>query len=158
MRTGDEQPAPPFFPDQILRKSVGQHGAGRRGMNHVDAAILFAQSIVGRAVVEKQEIAASIRRLEQRIGRKVRDHGGHAALRKRRDRSSRIVNLLQPHLFQRNRPLQKAAGGVVGGNRERGGGDSVVGGRYIQERNRGLGFRRTQEPDLDLDRVGGKGL
>ncbi|MNU76125.1 hypothetical protein D3C71_656720 [compost metagenome] len=52
MRTINQRPAPPLFPDQILRQPVCQHAARRCRMKDVCAAILFPQPVVRGADIE----------------------------------------------------------------------------------------------------------
>ena len=73
MRADHQQPALPLLPDQILRKTVGQHRTRRCRMDHIGAAVFLAQPIVDRSGVEQHDsaVAHGIGGLQQRIRRKI---------------------------------------------------------------------------------------
>jgi hypothetical protein len=75
MGTDDEQPSQPSLEHEVLRESVGQHGPGRRRVDHVGSAVFLAKAVVDRPHVEEHEIARSIGvgYFEQRIGGKIDD-------------------------------------------------------------------------------------
>ena len=138
VRADYEEPFSPPFPDEILRQPVGQHRAGRRGVDDVGAAVLLAQPVVDRADVEEEKAAraARIGRLEQRVRRQIGDDERDAALRNGRNGGRGIVLVLEPRLLQHEMLVQELAGGVVVVDRQFGAGQAVIGGRHVEQRDR----------------------
>ena len=58
LRSGNQQPVGPLFPNQILPNRVGLHGARRRNVHDVGAAIFFSHRVVRRTDVENQRAFA----------------------------------------------------------------------------------------------------
>ena len=114
MRADHQQPALPLFPYQVLGQRVREHGARRRDMDQVGAAIDLAQPVVDRAGVEQHGSAITQRvgNLQQRVGGQV---GNDVAVTvgQRRRRLDGIVAIAKPNLFQGKMLIKELAGGVV---------------------------------------------
>ena len=152
MRTHDQEPSPPILPRKILSQPIGQHRPSRRGVDHVCAAILFAQSVVDSTGIEQYDSArpAGIRRLEKRVGRKIGDDEGNAAIRQGERYGCRVVPFCELHLLQRKALFEKPARRIVIFNSKLSAGHAVVLRRHFNQGDRCFWFRTPQIPDFDL--------
>ncbi len=159
MRALHQQPAFPLFPDQILCHRVGQHRARRRDVDHIAAAILLAQAVVGRPCIQEDRAAVPdrVRRFQHGVGRQVRDDECDLATGEGACRGGRIFIALQANLIERKALVEKPAGGVVVLDREASAGDTVVLGGLHGERQRGFDPGTAEIADLDLGEVGSEG-
>ena len=156
VRADHEQPAAPLFPHQILRETVGEHRAGRRDVDHVGAAVLLAQPLVGRSDVEQQQppLAAGIGRREQGIRGKVGEHEGNVLLGEIRGRGTRIVLAGESHFLKIEMLVEEFSGRIVVLDAEPGSGQAVVGGRHVEQRNGLLVPGPMQITDMEFGRIG----
>ena len=95
MRALDQQPFAPLLPDEILREPVGQHGARRRDMNDIGAAVFLAQTLVGRGDVEEQRALGfrAFARREQAVGGEIGDDQPRALVAERVDGRGGVARL-----------------------------------------------------------------
>ena len=126
-------------------------------MDHIGAAVLFAQAVVCRARIEKEKIVRRVGCLEQRVGRQIGDDDRYAPTGQRRHCGGRILGLLEPNLLKQELLVEEFAGRVVVLNREPRAGEAVILGGHVEQRDRGLAFRHTQVGDLDLERTRKRG-
>ena len=125
-------------------------------MDQVGAAVFLAQPVVSRAGIEQKNAAPAPRigGLEQRVRRQVGDDERNTAPRKVLDRGGRIVGILQPYVLEREALVEEFSGRIVVLDRQPGARDTVIGGRNIEQRDRGFDLGAAQIADLDLDRLG----
>src|SRR5262249_55780619 len=118
MRADKQEPSAPLFPDEILRQSIRQHGTGWSNVDHIASAVLLAQPIVGRAYVEKKDIATGASDPQQRVGGKVGNYQGNATLGQCDGCGERIVVLPDFRILKSDLLVQELACRVVVTDRE----------------------------------------
>src|SRR3984893_17449217 len=133
MRTNDQEPSAPLFPEEVLRQPIRQHRAGCSDMNHVPSAVLLAQTIIDGADVEEEEIAPGVSRLQQRVCRKIGEDERNATLCKRSYCGRRIVDWQNSYILQRELLVQEPAGRVVIVDRKPRASQSIVVRRYLED-------------------------
>ena len=124
-------------------------------MDHIGAAVLLAQTIVGRARVEHQR-ARGARRVGDRenLGRgKIDDEKAHAVGEHVLQRGNRIVAGGELGVDDREGLIEEAAGRVVVIHRHARAGDEVVRGRDIENGDRLARVRFVDDADLDGERI-----
>ena len=155
MRPDHQEPASPLLPNQILREPVGQHRTGRRDVDHIGAAVLLAQAIVGRARVEHQRTRGA-RRVGDRKnlgGGKIDDEKAHAVGEHVLQRGNRIFAGGELGVDDREGLIEESAGRVVVIHRHARAGDKVVRGRNIEDGDRLARVRFVDHADLDGERI-----
>ena len=129
-------------------------------MDHIGAAVLLAQTVVGRAGVEHQR-ACGARRVGDREnlgGGKIDDEKAHAVGEHLVERRDRIVAGGELGVDDREGLVEEAAGGVVVVHRHARAGDEVVRGRDIEDGDRLARMRFVDDADFDGERIGVGGL
>ena len=137
-RSQHEEPAVPLLPDQVLRERVGEHGARGRCMHHVGAAVLLAQAVVGRAVVDDLGLFAGKRvgELQERGRRQIGEHEMGARVDFGDDVLNELVGIGLLDHVERELLVQEAAGRVVVLDPELGSGNSQIGRRKVEQGQR----------------------
>ena len=124
-------------------------------MDHVGAAILFAQAIVDRAGVKYHgsAVADRVGGLQQRIRGEIGNDETDVAIGECNRRLGCVVAVLQPNLFQGEVLIEEFAGGVVVLDREAGARQAVVFGRLLDQRQCRLDTAAMKIADADFDRI-----
>ena len=160
MRAIDQHPARPFLPHQVLRQRVGEHAARRRDVDHVVAAVLLAQCIVGRLDVEQRDLlrAAGIGKGQKPVAREDRQHQHDAAVQPGRAAwppGRRRRGPARP--TSSNCWIDEATGRIVVGDGELRAGEPVVRRRLVEQRNCLARLEPAQVADLNSGGIGTRG-
>ena len=158
MRPNHQHPALPLLPDEILGEAVRQHRTGRRNVDHVGPAILFAQSIIDRAGIEQcgSPVPEGVGNLQQRVRRQIGNDKTDVSVGERDRRLGCVIAFLESNFFQTEMLIQELAGGVIVLDREPGASHAVVLGGLLDQGQRRLDGGAPEIADLDLDRIGRK--
>ena len=126
-------------------------------MNHIGAAVLLAQTIVGRAGIE-DEYARGARAVgdgENFRSGEVDDEKPYAVLEHAIQRPKRILAGRELRVDNGEGLVEKAPGGVIVVHRHARAGDKVVRGRDIKDRDRVARMRLANDADFDHEGVRG---
>ena len=128
-------------------------------MDHIGAAILLAEPVVGRAGVQQHGSAITQRvgNFQQRIRRKVGDDEAIAA-GEVRCRLGGVLTVLEPDFLQGETLIEELSGRVVVLDREARAGNAVVLRGLFDQGQFRFDAGLTEIADTDLERVGRDGM
>jgi hypothetical protein len=124
-----ENPTLPFLPNQILARSVGQHTARRRDVDHIVTTILLPRRVIGCSDIERRDPRRATGSGEgtHSVRRNVGQNECNFVARHRSQSRRRIVVNTERCVRNLELLVHEATGCVVVTYAEPGAGQSVIG-------------------------------